>query len=303
MKLIIDLDLIAYRSGFAAERTKYIVTEDMRVVSLVDNAKDANETGKAGPGGRKVWSRKELEPEETALLICDSLVNDIKARYADQQPSVLGFLTGIGNFRHSVATRASYKGNRSGSVPPSHLRAIRTHLKNSHGAIESAGEEADDLLGKAMTAFPGSVCCSTDKDLMQLPGRHYNFVLKEEYLVSAKDAVLNFYGQVLSGDATDQIPGLTGIGPVKAAAALEKCTSPAECWRIALDMYTAEFGTRLGPKYALECAQLVYVRRKEGEIWAPPTELQKSASGATSGKKKVAGSGRRAASGMAGTVA
>lgn len=270
VKLLIDGDIIAYKAGFAAEKTKYLVlgSRDFaahnKEITLHDDAASA----KAVNG--EIWSRKEVQPVDQAILICDVMIKDIKERYAAENPSVSVFLSGVGNFRNSIATRASYKGNRSGSVPPLHLKAIRQHLID-RGALVSQGEEADDLLGIAATAAPGSVVCSIDKDLLQIPGRHYDFVKKEEVTISPKQAVLNFYAQVLSGDATDNVPGLTGIGPVKAKKALEGCNSPGACWHQALTMYCGEFGNELGPKYAVEAASLVYVRRKVGEVWSIPS--------------------------------
>lgn len=270
MKLLIDADCMAYRAGFAAEKNKYLVcsavdsgSENMQ---YFDDAKSANERKGAGV---TIWSRKDVQPVEQALLIADVMVKDIKDRYGSENPSVVTYLSGIGNFRHSIATRATYKGNRSGSVPPSHLKAIRNHLID-RGAVVSVGEEADDLLGIAATANPGSVVCSIDKDLLQLPGRHYNFVTKEEVTISPKEAALNFYSQVLSGDPTDNVPGVTGIGPVKARKALEGCTNPQACWMRCIELYEKEFGTD-GWKYAVEAARLVFVRRKVGEVWEPPT--------------------------------
>ncbi len=270
MKLLVDGDVLCYRAAFATEKTRYLVMQcsgSAEVFRYFDDAKAAKADTLTGS---VLWSRKELEPEDKAVMLVDVMLRDIFDHYAAESPTVHIYLSGVGNFRHSIATRATYKGNRSGTPTPTHLKAIRQHLCSKHGAISSAGEEADDLLGIAMTSYPDSVLCSIDKDLMQLPGRHYDFVKKEEVTVTPKQAVINFYAQVLSGDSTDNVPGLPGIGPVKARKALDGCRNPAECWRVALNLYSGEFGLVNGPKYATECAQLVHVRRTPGEIWSPP---------------------------------
>jgi 5'-3' exonuclease len=263
-KLLIDGDVLAYRAGFATEKTKYLVPPDHEY----DDAKAAKAHA-AQITDSRIWSRKELEPEDKALMLVDVMIGDIRARFASEGLDTHIYLSGVGNYRNSIATRATYKGNRSGSPVPTHFRAIREHLASKWNAEISAGEEADDLIGIAATANPGSIVCSIDKDLMQLPGRHYNFATKEEKTVSAKEAVLNFYAQVLSGDPVDNVPGLTGIGPVKARKALAEAKSPIECWFKCIEMYKAEFGAA-GQKYALEAARLVYVRRKVNETWNPP---------------------------------
>jgi 5'-3' exonuclease, N-terminal resolvase-like domain len=274
VKLLIDGDVLAYRAGFATEKTKYLVSVTGVGTAEYDDA-NAAKSHIAQSGGGTLWSRKELEPEEKALMLVDVMIGDIRARYSASTADLAIYLTGVGNFRNSVATRATYKGNRSGAPVPTHFKAIRDHLVTRWGAVLSAGEEADDLIGIAATANPGAVICSIDKDLMQLPGKHYNFVTKEEVVVTPKQAVLNFYAQVLSGDPVDNVPGLPGIGPVKARKALEDAKSPLECWNICMDMYAETFND-LG-LYALETARLVYVRRKVNETWEPPTVETKKA--------------------------
>jgi hypothetical protein len=279
MRLLIDGDILCFRAGFACEKTKYLLIPENLELGFTEYEDSKTATAAQKGLGGQVWSRKELEPEDKALMLVDIMIEDIRSRYAAENPTTLLFLSGSTNYRHRIASRAPYKGNRSSSVPPTHLRSIRAHLVEKHKATVSEGEEADDLLGIAMTAYPDSILCSIDKDLMQLPGRHYNFVTKEEVTVTPKEAAINFYSQVLSGDATDNVPGLTGIGPVKARKALENCSSPLQCWQKCVSMYEAEFGKK-GLDYAVEAAQLVYVRRKPGEIWDYGNETKKGAKAA-----------------------
>lgn len=262
MKLLIDGDVIAYRAAFATEKTKYLVTDMNKVVAQFESAADMKPVQAKHPAAL-VWSRKEREDADKAVMIAHVMIADVRARYPGAETVV--YVSGVGNFRHAIATRASYKGNRP--EKPKNLKAVIEDLVES-GAVVSAGEEADDLLGIAATTHKDSVVCSVDKDLMQLPGRHYNFVTKEEVTVSVKDAAINFYAQVLSGDATDNIPGVTGIGPVKAHKLLADCASPSACWARILEVYIDVYKEH-GEAYAIEAARLVYVRRKAGEIWKP----------------------------------
>lgn len=268
VKLLIDGDVIAYRAGFATEKTKYLTTEaNGQNGTVYESAADAKQ---AGQRDHVLWSRKDAQPEDQALLITDVMLKDIRERYAAEKPKVQVFLSGVGNFRYGVATRAEYKGNRAGTAKPVHLKAIREHLVKK-GALVSNGEEADDLIGIAASSSPeASIVCSIDKDLMQLPGRHYNFVTKEEVRVSPREAAINLYAQALSGDSVDNIPGLPGIGPVKARKLLAECESPYGAWQVVLEAYAKEFGAELGYKFALEAASLVYVRRKPNEQFTPP---------------------------------
>lgn len=272
-RLLIDGDVIAYRAGFATEKTKYLCESPENAgadafYKHFDDARAANEYG------GMVWSRKELEPEEKATTIADVMISEMRSRFAVEAfVNVVVCLSGVGNYRTAIATRAAYKGNREGSIKPRHHKAIVKHLELRWNADVSHGEEADDRLGILATENPGSIIASIDKDLLQIPGRHYNFVTKEETTITPKQGVLNFYAQVLSGDPVDNVLGLTGIGPVKAKKLLDGCKSPSDCWKRVVDAYKAEFKEN-GERFAMECARLVFLRRKVGEMWQPPAVVE-----------------------------
>lgn len=275
MKLLIDGDVLAYRAGFATDKTRYCAIYDFDGHPKVHYFDTAAEISK-DHDKKHVWNRKDTEPEDKALMLIDVMIGDIRAHYQAENPSTHIFLSGVGNYRHGIATRATYKGNRAGRPQPTHFKAIREHLLTKWSADLSQGEEADDRIGIEATKYRGGcVVCSIDKDLRQLPGRHYDFTKKEETTVTPKEAVLNLYSQVISGDSTDNVPGATGFGPVRAKKALEGCKSPFDCWQAALGVYVKEWGDLAGPLYALEAARLVYVRRKEGEIFNAPEAPKK----------------------------
>lgn len=263
--LLIDGDVVAYRCGFAVEKTKYLC-EDGHKFERFDNAKDAKEHGGL------TWSRKEIEPEENALYLVDQVIKDILQRYPDFDPRIW-LSPSVGNFRERIATRAKYKGNRDAQLRPVHFKAIREHLCSRWDARDTAGQEADDAIGIDMHANPGSISVSIDKDLLQLPGRHYNWVDKSERVISTREASLNFYTQVLAGDPTDNVPGIEGIGPMKARKLLKIAKGPKDAWDLCLDAYKREYGED-GEIYAIETAKLVYIRRKPEETWSVPVTAE-----------------------------
>ena len=147
------------------------------------------------------------------------------------------FLTAPGpGFRDAVATTRPYKGNRK-SEKPFHYSNIRAVLKAHFNCEEATdGYEADDLMAMESTANPNTVVCSRDKDLFQLPGQTYSWAMgrQKRYgpadgqpsLMLSEGKLLGrgnpfFYGQLLTGDRVDNIPGLPRVGPAKAAAVLE----------------------------------------------------------------------------------
>jgi len=272
--LYIDGDGIAYRCGFAVEKTKYLVQEQAEYGSSTfapfDNAKEARAHAESkNVIGAKIWSRKEVEPLGHAIALVDSVLSNLYDRFGTKS-GVLFLTPSVGNFRDAIATYAKYKGNRDAAPRPTYYRELYSHLIETYGATYATGQEADDSLGIALTQDPQGVCVSLDKDLLQVPGRHYNWVDKSETVVSKKTGSLNFWTQVIAGDPTDNVPGCEAMGPIKAGRALADCRSDAEAWKVALKIYKEKYGEEEGTKRAIETARLVYIRRRPEEVWAPP---------------------------------
>lgn len=128
------------------------------------------------------------------------------------------FISGTGNFRYKLFP--DYKANRRNIPKPEHLGAVQQFLARKWGATFVDGMEADDAIGIAATEYPDSIICSIDKDLKQIAGEHFNFVKNEFEVVSPESATFNLYAQMVIGDASDNIRGVEGIGPVKAGRML-----------------------------------------------------------------------------------
>jgi 5'-3' exonuclease len=79
--------------------------------------------------------------------------------------------------------------------------------------------EADDLLGIMLTngRVKNPILCSIDKDLLGVPGWHYNWN-KDDWPreVTQGEADHHWLVQLLMGDSTDNIEGMKGIGIAKA---------------------------------------------------------------------------------------
>ena len=182
------------------------------------------------------------------------------------------FLTGKNNFRYDIAKTVPYKGNRKDAVKPKHFDALRNHL-GKLGAVTVDGSEADDACAIALVESPMAVLVHVDKDLNQLAGKHYNPVKDIEYEVTEIEGLYNFYTQMLTGDRTDNIPGLPKIGPVKAVKILNGLEDEASMYKAVKDKYT-ELG--FDDEYLLEQARLLWLQRYEGELWQPPKDVNES---------------------------
>ncbi|MEO1397232.1 MAG: DNA polymerase I [Pseudomonadota bacterium] len=146
-------------------------------------------------------------------------------------------------FDHSSTTFRNeiypeYKANRD--APPEDLRSQFAVIREATRAfdvpcIEKEGFEADDLIATyarvAVEAGGDVTIISSDKDLMQLvsPRVIMYDTMKDRRV--GEDEVVEKFGvgpekmidlQALSGDSTDNIPGVPGIGPKTAAQLLEE---------------------------------------------------------------------------------
>jgi 5'-3' exonuclease len=149
---------------------------------------------------------------------------------------------------------------------PVYYSEIRARLEKKYSAQVIAGAEADDALAIRMMEQHDPdevVCCSIDKDLRQVPGRHYSWVKDEMFYIAHDDGLKLLFQQALSGDATDNIRGIPGIGTKRAQGLLAECvTWPEHCDK-ALSVYL-ENG--LTEEDFIECFNLVYLCRTQEEL-------------------------------------
>jgi hypothetical protein len=128
------------------------------------------------------------------------------------------YLTGRNNFRKDVATLQGYKENRKDKPKPRHLEDIREYLINVHDAIVIEDAEADDALGEWLSEKghdEDRVLASLDKDLDMIAGEHFNWRSNHCYTMPEDEADMFFGKQLLTGDSTDNIPGLYKMGGAK----------------------------------------------------------------------------------------
>ena len=151
--------------------------------------------------------------------------------------------TGGKTFRNDLYPE--YKNNRP--LPPEDLvpqfeliDRLLELMKLPHTA--KAGYEADDLIGSAVIQwkdqFEEILIASGDKDLMQLIEGNVKMVDTMKNVIYDKDKVKEKLGvmpsQVIDylamiGDASDNIPGMKGIGPKSAIKLLEEHKTLDEC--------------------------------------------------------------------------
>lgn len=217
------------------------------------------ELGFAAEAGWKAKTTLDANPppwDYVAELLHMRLENIKGMCNTDKAPKI--YYTSGPTFRYDIAKRKPYKGTRKENKPW-HYDNLTTYLKNVLGATEVTGIEADDRLAMDhCSSLNTTILCSRDKDLMQLPGYFYSWELgrqpswgpdlidtvgdielapKNEKIKGTGEAF--FWSQVLTGDPTDNTPGLPACGPVAAYTLLKPITeryrgsgiSEGECLR------------------------------------------------------------------------
>ena len=175
------------------------------------------------------------------------------------------YLTGSSNFRYKVAKSYPYKEVRKQTPKPVDLPKAREYLVDNFNAIVSDGEEADDLIAmEATRCGPTTIVASVDKDMLQIPCRHFNLNTGKWTTVSEFAGLKFFYKQILTGDVADNIKGVYGIGPKTADKMLKGLSTEEELWDVCVEAYEGDVNR------VVENARLLWLRREVGEVWIPP---------------------------------
>lgn len=191
----------------------------------------------------QAWLNKDKSNEELYLSI-DAQISDILTQ--TKADKYVGFLKNPNETEFRRIMFPTYKSNRPATPDwyKDRRESIWYHLIDNWKFVYTQnGYEADDAIASthyhlntvpiltpaARVPIPKveAIICSIDKDMKQIPGWNYNPKTKELTFIGGDEAERNMLTQLLTGDSTDNIKGLPGIGPSKAKRILEGCgTNP-----------------------------------------------------------------------------
>lgn len=167
----------------------------------------------------------------------------------------------------AVPSRITHRENK-----PPYFDEVVHYIERKEEVASVYGLEADDLIAIWVNQFleqsKSFVVITVDKDLDQLEGFHYNpnpILEKNFYLISPEEAKLNFLTQLLKGDPMDRIPGIPGIGPVKAATILAGKTVE-EAKTTVIERYKLAFEENWFDHFLIN-AKLLWLLREEGKYF------------------------------------
>ena len=150
----------------------------------------------------------------------------------------------------------SYKGNRTAPRPILHDHVAEA-MKEEMEGIMMPGLEGDDVLGVLLTSAPKEryVCVSIDKDMLTVPGRHFNPMKIDAEVRHITPRVADRYWmlQTLTGDTVDNFKGCPGIGEVSAPDVLGDARYIYEMWpRVVNAFRSANYRSSRVPEESLE---------------------------------------------------
>ena len=178
-----------------------------------------------------------------AIYRVNELLDTLLERTASD--SYRAFISSRDNFRKKIYPE--YKANRT-AARPIHLEALQQYaLEELSAEVAPDTLEADDAMGiyqdkENLT----TVICSLDKDMLQVPGLHYQWAFgtskwkKDEKFIeqSELEGLRLFYEQCLKGDKADNVKGIAGLGEVKARKLLQNVSTEGDMFDIVRGQYS-----------------------------------------------------------------
>lgn len=274
MHVWLDGDILVFRAGFAAEKSAYYLKAISGEPMRFQYKKEADAYMQEHNLNPELLEKyREVEPLPNALHTVKLMIYALQDALQVTRDEITVCLSGSDNFRYHVAKTKPYKGNRDEAHRPTHEHAIKDFLKKMYTTVVSDGEEADDYMGinhyKLWVQDPeSSVIATLDKDLNMIPGMHYNFHTNTSYYVEPDQAELTFWTQLLTGDSTDNIPGIPKMGP-RGAEKLLSGVALQDVPKIVADAYRMAYKDEWRERMT-EMGRLIWIRRREDEWWEVP---------------------------------
>jgi len=287
-KLLLDSDELCYYGALFGQRKEYVAFNPDTKEELYSGTRKSEIIESIGNHKWDIFEREVDLGIEPAIEACRQWIKDATVEL--ESNDILLMFNGKNNFRYEMATILPYKGNRDPSKRPIHLKECIEYIKSEHLFQSVDHLESDDLL--AVNQGEDTIIVTQDKDLNTVSGLHYNPRKKLLFNVTEEEATRFHYTQMLTGDTSDNIPGLSFIGEKTAEKILGNSTNPIELYSKVLKTYKSlvnSKGEHIHPKgkkkgevawksdksvedIVWEVANLLFMRRTldPDERWEPP---------------------------------
>lgn len=257
--VVIDGDLISYRSAAANERRTIKVTHKRTgKQKAFENRTEFKEHLATKGFALEDYSIQDVQDcdelpyalhtaKQTIKGICDSC----------ECSNYIVVISGKDNFRMNIPLPTQYKSNRDESIRPLQLADVKNYVLHKHPSVTALGE-ADDLLAEyAYKGFKEKrkiVQATIDKDGLSNMGWLFNWTKMEKPIYISGLGELHYEGksvkgtgrkwfmlQSIVGDATDgyKPTDLCGVkfGEKGAYKLLADLKTDKECWEATTELY------------------------------------------------------------------
>ena len=209
-----------------------------------------------------------FQKDDIAIKFTKEFVNDIFDRIEDD--CIFCFSgKSFHTFRNHIAFEKKYKGSRQEKVDkydyPNKLNDMTAAVKyimDNFNSLIFDDLEADDII--SILQDKNTYIISDDKDLKQIPGFHYNYSTNDLYEITNEQALYNLSTQLIKGDSTDDIVGMSGYGEVKTRNYLSQVKKHSHLVLSVLYLYQKTYGVFKGTDMFVETWNLVKLRENRG---------------------------------------
>lgn len=267
MHALIDADGMIWGVLTAANHNNYLVDSGEKAYTFRRKADAVAKADELGIPKEYIQSSKNEEPLNYVLSSLKRVIE--KSLNAVAASSYALYIGGTGNYRKEYANLISYKGSRSVEKPHHWDDAVEYLIKN-WGCEVVNNAEVDDMVSCELYADQsGSVVIYQDKDLLNTPGWHYNWKRDHLFWLDQAEADYNFYTQMLTGDKSDEVPGIHGIGPKGAAKYLKDAENTYDLYCAVKSVYMDVHKDKW-EEWLTETAMMLWIQREPGVLWTPP---------------------------------
>ena len=163
-----------------------------------------------------------VESKEEAIHKFDEnyqkVVNDLEELWDIEQ--VIPFGLSRNNFRKFITK--TYKANRVSEKPP-YFNELCQYVREHYKPEVANGMETDDLVAiyRQKIGQENCIIISIDKDYKQFEGTIYNYNQRKIIQLNKRQALYNFYEQMIVGDTADNVNFCKGYGKAYAKKLFE----------------------------------------------------------------------------------
>lgn len=243
--IVVDADTIAFAACSVCEFEVEALSEEFL------SAEELVELRSKKSWDEETFSYRDINVND-AILHAKGKMDLILDRIGGKAEHTELHFTSGRNFRYALLEEAFpddkemwYKANRGKRKPPPvGLNDVKLGLEAHFKSMYHVEVEADDyVVMRKKQLKENCILCVVDKDIYKntfdYGQPHWNYYeapwlknpIKMRWVeMSPEEAMYNQYLQAITGDKSDNIPGLKGIGPAKAAKFIDEEMTEAELW-------------------------------------------------------------------------